>query len=142
MKVMVAIPRMVEDEAIEGTLKNVILTSVPLHLMVVLRTVVYCLRYGLETLLLGAVLGLTLGLFAPFTARVAMTVFLTLAGTCGIGLALAGLALVYKSVGSVVGVIGNLTLLFSGALVPLDGLGGLFVSDYLGHYDIAQISYF
>lgn len=127
MKVMVAIPRMVEDEAMGGTLENVILAPVSLPTTVILRTVVCCLRYGLETLLLGAVLSIVLGLFVPLTAKVVAIILLTLAGTCGMGLALAGLALVYKAVGSVVGVVGNLALLFSGALVPLDGLGGLFV---------------
>ena len=127
MKVMIAIPRMVDDEATMGTLENVILAPVSLATTVVLRTVVYCFRYGLETLLLGIVLSLTLGLYMPLTAEAAIIVLLTLAGTCGIGLALAGLALVHKAMGSVVGVIGNLALLFSGALVPLEGVGELFV---------------
>ena len=127
MKVMVAIPRMVEDEATMGTLENVILAPVSLPTTVVLRTVVYCLRYGLEALLLGAMLSLMLGLFVPLSVGGAVIILLTLTGTCGMGLALAGLALVYKSVGSIVGVIGNLALLFSGALVPLDGLGELFL---------------
>lgn len=127
MKVMVAIPRMVEEEATMGTLENVILAPVSLPTTVVLRTVVYCLRYGLETLLLGTVLSLVLGLFVPLTQKAAVIMLLMLTATCGIGLALAGLTLVYKTVGSMVGVISNLALLVSGALVPLDGLGGLFV---------------
>lgn len=126
MKVMVTIPRMIEEEATVGTLENVILAPVSLFTTVVLRSVVHCLRYGLETLLLGVMLSLILGLFVPLSVRATVIILLTLTGTCGMGLALAGLTLVYKTVGSIVGVIGNLALLFSGALVPLDGLGGLF----------------
>jgi ABC-type polysaccharide/polyol phosphate export permease len=51
---------------------------------------------------------------------------LLLLGSCGVGFALAGLALLYKSVSSVSSVIGNLALLVSGALLPLDGLGPIF----------------
>ena len=117
---------MVEDEALLGTLENVVLAPVSLFTTIVLRLVVHCLRYSLETLLLGILLSLILGLDISLTGRAGGIILLTLARTCGIGLALAGLALVYKTVGSIVGVIGNLALLFSGALVPLDGLGSLF----------------
>ena len=127
MKVMVAIPQMVEEEATMGTLENVFLAPVSLPRTLVLRTAVYCLRYSLETLLLGVVLSLFLGLSLPLSSSAGFVILLTLAGVCGMGLALAGLALVYNSVGSIAGVIGNLALLFSGALVSLDGLGGLFV---------------
>ncbi len=127
MKVMVAIPTMVEEEAVLGTLENVVLASGALLKTIVLRTIVISFRFGVETLLLGLVLSKVMGLTLPFSASMLLVTLLLLVSTCGVGLTLAGLALLYKSVRSVTSVIGNLALLLSGALVPLDGLGNIFV---------------
>ncbi|MAU00634.1 MAG: hypothetical protein CL608_26110 [Anaerolineaceae bacterium] len=126
MKLMVAMPTMVEEESVLGTLENVMLTAVAFEKTLVLRTVVMMLRLGLETALLGTVLSLLLGLTLSFTPGTAFVTLLLLLGSCGVGFALAGLALLYKSVSSISSVIGNLALLLSGALVPLDGLGMIF----------------
>ncbi len=127
MKLMVAMPTMVEEESVLGTLENVVLTAVAFEKTLVLRTVVMMLRLGLETALLGTVLSLALGLTLSFTPGTAFVTLLLLLGSCGVGFALAGLALIHKSVSSVSSVIGNLALLLSGALVPLDGLGTIFI---------------
>ncbi len=127
MKVMVAIPMMVEEEAVLGTLESMVLASEALLKTVVLRTIVISLRFGAETLFLGVVLSLIMGLTLPFSASALLITLLLLVSTCGVGLALAGLTLLYKSVRSVTSVIGNLALLLSGALVPLDGLGNMFL---------------
>ena len=126
MKLMVAMPTMVEEESVLGTLENVVLTAVAFEKTLVLRTVVVMLRLGLETALLGTVLSLLLGLTLSFTPGMAFVTLLLLLGSCGVGFALAGLAMLYKSVSSISSVIGNLALLLSGALVPLDGLGMIF----------------
>ncbi|MFZ1397476.1 MAG: ABC transporter permease [Candidatus Promineifilaceae bacterium] len=126
MKLMVAILTMVEEESVVGTLENIILTNVSFEKTLVLRTVVMTLRLGLETALLATVLSLALGLTLTFTPATILITLLLLLGSCGVGFALAGLALLYKSVSSVSSVIGNLALLLSGALVPLDGLGPIF----------------
>ena len=55
------------------------------------------------------------------------TTLLLLLESRDVGFALAGQALFYKSVSNVSGVIGKLALLLSGALVPLDGLGAVFI---------------
>lgn len=127
MKVMVSVPTMIEEEAVWGTLENIALSAHALEKTLILRTLVMALRLGLETALLGSVLSLVLGLtrimIAPYGVFVA---FLLLLSSCGIGFALAGLALLYKSVSSLSSVVGNLALLLSGALVPLDGLGAVF----------------
>ena len=51
---------------------------------------------------------------------------LTLIGVWGVSLTLGGLALLYKSINSVVNVFSLLALLFTGALVPLNNLGIVF----------------
>ena len=84
------------------------------------------LRLGLETSLLATVLSLILGLSLIFTPVTIFITLLLLLGSYGVGLVLTGLALLYKSVSSVSSVIGNLALLLSGALVPIDGLGAIF----------------
>ncbi len=127
MKIIVAIPTMIEDESVFGTLENVVLTAIPFQKTVVLRTVVMMLRLGLETALLGFILSLFLGLTLSFTPGMAFVMLLLLLGSCGVGFALAGLALIHKSVSTLSSVIGNLALLLSGALVPLDGLGMIFI---------------
>ena len=126
MKLMVAIPTIVEEESVVGTLENITLTTVAFEKTLILRTIVMTLRLGLETALLATVLSLALGLTLPFTPATIFITLLLLLGSCGVGFALAGLALLYKSVSSVSSVIGNLALLLSGALVPLDGLGTIF----------------
>ena len=126
MKLMVAIPTMVEEEAVVGTLENITLTNVAFEKTLILRTVVMTLRLVLETALLATVLSLALGLTLTSTPATSFITLLLLLGSCGVGFALAGLALLYKSVSSVSSVIGNLALLLSGALVPLDGLGPIF----------------
>ena len=126
MKLMVAIPTMVEEESVVGTLENITLTTVAFQKTLILRTVVITLRLVLETALLATVLSLALGLTLSFTAATSFITLLLLLGSCGVGFALAGLALLYKSVSSVSSVIGNLALLLSGALVPVDSLGTIF----------------
>lgn len=126
MKLMVAIPTMVEEESVMGTLENITLTTVTFQKTLILRTIVMLLRLGLETALLSTILSLALGLTLTFTAATIFITLLLLLGSCGVGFALAGLALLYKSVSSISSVIGNLALLLSGALVPLDGLGLIF----------------
>jgi len=127
MKLIVAIPTMIEDESVVGTLENVVLTAIAFEKTVVLRTAVMMFRLGLETALLGFILSLFLGLTLSFTPGMVLVMLLLLLGSCGVGFALAGLALIHKSVSSVSSVIGNLALLLSGALVPLDGLGTIFI---------------
>lgn len=126
MRTFAAVPRMVEEEAGVGTLEILFLSPLSPLSIVGLRTAVLCLRYGLETAVLGLVLALLLHLPLVLSPTALPVLLLTLLGACGVGLAVAGLALVHKSVGSVVGVVSFLALLVSGALAPLDGLGTLF----------------
>jgi len=52
--------------------------------------------------------------------------FLTLAGVWGVGFALAGLAMIYKNIASVTGLVAYLAFTISGAFVPINSLGVVF----------------
>lgn len=127
MGVLRAIPLIVVEESRTGTLENVLTsTYLPFGTLFAFRILARCLRSILETALLGLVLVLffRLPLTPSFTA--VLVALLTLAGACGVGMALAGLAMIYKSVGSVTSLVANLAFLISGALVPINGLGLVF----------------
>lgn len=127
MSVMAAIPAMMEEEASVGTLENVWISPVAPIQIVLMRTVTLCLRYGIETWLLAIVLGKLLHVSLHLSPLAAVIILLTLAGTCGVGIGLAGLGMVHKSVSNVANVISNLALIISGALVPLNSLGEFFI---------------
>jgi ABC-2 type transport system permease protein len=127
MKVMTAIPAMIEEEASVGTLENIWTSPVSPVKILSMRVITLCLRYGMETCLLAIMLGWLLHLSLNLTPLAILIVLLTLAGTCGVGMGLAGLSVVYKSVSSVTDVISSLALIISGALVPLNSLGQFFI---------------
>jgi len=126
MKLLAAMPRMIEEEARVGTLENLFLSPWSLLQIVLLRTAVLALRYFGETAVLAVLLTTILKLPLPLTPLSWFIILLTLVGTAGIGLALAGLALVYKSVGPVVTLFSNLALLVSGALIPIHSMQTIF----------------
>ena len=122
MKLLAAMPRMIEEEARVGTLENLFLSPWSLLQIVLLRTAVLALRYLVETAVLALLLTIILKLPLPLIPLSWLIIILTLVGTAGIGLALTGLALVYKSVGPVVTLFSNLALLISGALIPIHSI--------------------
>jgi len=126
MKLLSAMPRMIEEEARVGTLATLFLSPWSLLQIVLLRTAVLALRYFGETAVLALLLTTILQLPLPLTPLSWLIIFLTLIGTVGIGLALTGLALVYKSVGPVVTLFSNLALLVSGALIPIHSMPTVF----------------
>ncbi len=102
MKLLAAMPRMIEEEARMGALATLFLSLWSLLQIVLLRTAVLALRYFGETAVLAILLTTILKLPLLLTPLSWLIILLTLVGTAGIGLALTGLALVYKSVGPVV----------------------------------------
>ncbi len=125
--VLIAIPHMIEEEASTGTLENVMVTSyIPFPLLFFFRVIARSIRSCLEVFLLG--LGLTLIFRLPLTMSptALLVTFLTLVGVWGVGFALAGLAMVYKNIGSVTSLVVYLAFTISGAFVPLNALTGLF----------------
>lgn len=121
--VLSATTESVTTEAQQGTLESVILAPVSPVLTFSLRLTAVMTRRAIETLLLGFALMLLLGLYMMPNGLSLFVALLTLLGVSGVGLGLGGLALVYKSVDSVVAVVSLLAVLFTGALVPLNSLG-------------------
>jgi len=124
--VLSATTESVTAEAQQGTLESVILAPVSPVLTFSLRLTAVMTRQAIETLLLGFILAFLLGLYMMPNVLSLLVVLLTLLGVSGMGLALGGLALVYKSVDSVVAVVSLLAVLYTGALVPLNSLGIVF----------------
>ncbi|MEZ4594923.1 MAG: hypothetical protein R3D55_27840 [Chloroflexota bacterium] len=126
MKVMVAIPTMVEEESVVGTLENITLTTVAFQKTLILRTVVMTLRLGLETALLATVLSLALGLTLTFTPATILITLLLLLGSWGAGFALA-IRRCFTKASAVLAASLAVWLCCCQALwCPLDGLGPIF----------------
>ena len=126
MAVLGAATGAVATEAREGTLENVVLAPFSPLLTFSLRVLTSALVSGSQTLILGTILALLLNVQFPVTGSALAVILLTLLGVGGIGLGLGGLALIYKSTESIVGLFSLLALVMTGALVPLEGLGAVF----------------
>ena len=125
--VLVAVPRMIEQEASMGTLENVMVTSyLPFSVLFFFRVIARSIRSCLEALLLGLVLTFVFGLSLTMSPAAFLITFLTLAGVWGIGFALAGLAMIYKNIASVTSLVAYLAFTISGAFVPINSLGVVF----------------
>jgi ABC-2 type transport system permease protein len=117
--IMSAIARVAVEESRTGTLEQLFLSRLHPGLVLLIRTIGFILNYGIRGSLLGIVLAIVLGVFQPVSPLAVLVFMMTIAGACGLGFALAGLALVYKQVEKVVSPIWQMLVFFSGALVPL-----------------------
>lgn len=127
MRVLAAMPEMMAEEARTGTLESIVVASqLNVTGLLLLRVLARSTRSVLETVLLGVVLVWLFSLSLDLSLTAVVVVILTMVGTWGAGFILLGLALLYKSVGSVAGLVANLAFLLSGAFVPINGLGWLF----------------
>lgn len=127
MAALAAIGQDITREAQHGTLEAILMAPVaPLRLFL-MRSASAAVTQSVLTAVLGIALFLILRLPAPHLSLGALVVLLlTVAGVIGVSLAIGGIALIYKRVASIVGVIGLLSVLLSGALVPLNSLGPLY----------------
>jgi ABC-2 type transport system permease protein len=123
MGTLANITQEVTRESREGTLESVVLSPVAPSLLFVLRLVTGFIVQGLRTLVIALILAVALNLSVHLTMAVPVLLLITTAGVAGVGLALGGLALVYKNIDSVVSLVASLAVLFTGALVPLNTLG-------------------
>ena len=126
MSVLVATVDSVTEEARQGTLESVMLTPVSQSVIFSLRIMVVFIRHTVETIVLGLALAFILDLSFTLSGLALLVMGLTIVSVAGVGLGLGGLAMVYKSIDSVVGVVTLLAVLFTGALVPLNRLGIVF----------------
>lgn len=126
MGTMTATTQMIHNEAQEGTLEAILISSVTPTGLAFLRVSAVFTRQFIETFLLGGILTLILGVVIPLNSAAFLVFLLTILAVAGVGLALGGLALVYKNIASVVGVVGLLALFLTGAVLPLNELGLFF----------------
>lgn len=129
MTVFAAIPEMVEEEAQMGVLENVMLTTrLPLTALFGCRIIARSVRSLVETVILGLITTWLFHISLPWSGTAVIVILLTWLGATAIGFGLAGVALVHKSINSVVGIITTLSLFISGAAVPLNNLGEVFAA--------------
>lgn len=127
MRVFGMMPEMMTEEAETGTLESVVIaTAIDFKHLVLLRVLARSVRSAAETLLLGVVLAWLLRVPLTLSLTAVSIIVMTLIGTWGAGFILMGLALLYKSVSSIAGLVANLAFLISGAFVPINGLGWVF----------------
>ena len=124
--VLVATTDSVTEEARHGTLESVILAPISPLMIFSLRITAVFTRQAVETIVLGLALAFILNLPSTWSGPAFLVMGLTIVSVAGVGLALGGLAMIYKSIDSVVGVVTLLAVLFTGALVPLNNLGVVF----------------
>jgi ABC-2 type transport system permease protein len=123
MGTLASITQEVTRESREGTLESVVLSPVAPSLLFVLRLATGFIVQGLRTLAIGLILAVAINPSVHLTIAVPVLLLITTAPVAGVGLALGGLALVYKNIDSVVSLVALLAVLFTGALVPLNTLG-------------------
>jgi ABC-2 type transport system permease protein len=127
MALLAATAGLLSAEAREATLESILLSPVPPLILFGLRTLAAMLVLGGQTLILGAILGLLMQIPLVLSGPALLIMLLTLVGAGGFGFALAGLAFAFKSIDSVVSVFSLLALVLTGAIVPLDQLGVLYL---------------
>ena len=125
--VLSSMPSMIEAEVSTGTLENLVLSShQPFIWLFSGRVLARSIFSFMETVLLAAVLSFVFRLPLSISPTAVFVLLLTLGGVVGVGFALAGLALIYKSISSVTELVGYLAFSISGAFIPINALGGLF----------------
>lgn len=127
MLTMSAIAGTVEKEAETGTLEALLKSPTSALRMFVARTASISFMRGIQTLLMAFIFVVVLGLRLKVSIGTGFVSFLTLAGACGVGLAFAGLAFLNKQVGALASIVGNMSLFFTGALVPINSLEWAFM---------------
>jgi ABC-type polysaccharide/polyol phosphate export permease len=126
-----AIAEVVSNESRTGTLEQLFSAGLRPVAVLASRTVGFLLDYGIRGLLLGTVAAAILGILRPIPPFAAVVFVLTAIGACGLGFALAGLALTYRPIGGLVNPLWQMLVFFTGALAPLTLPGLVLVSKAL-----------
>jgi ABC-2 type transport system permease protein len=117
---------MLSEEARAGTLEQMYMTSAPMGLVMVGRSLGALAVAAVQAAIIGGAIVLPLRLRVvvdPPVVAAAVPVFaLTMAGLFGFGFIVAGMTIVFKQIGTLVNMIQNLLLFLSGALLPVDRL--------------------
>jgi ABC-2 type transport system permease protein len=124
------ISRSISDEAESGTLEQICLSPIPLTVVFAARSVVYLTIASVRGVIAAVILALIVGVL-PINASLISLFLASLPGACGLGLALAGLALVFKRTKAVTGLVFGLMIFLTGAFVGLEKTGWLFTATQL-----------
>ncbi len=120
--VLVDIARIATEEAHTGTLEQLFLSGLRPGLVFLARSLGILVNHGIRGLVLAFLLAAILGIRQPVTLLAVIVFVLTLAGACGLGFALAGLALVYKRIGGTLQLLWQMLVFFTGALAPIQNI--------------------
>jgi ABC-2 type transport system permease protein len=120
--VLVDIARIATEEAQTGTLEQLFLSGLRPGLVFLARSLGILVNRGIRGLVLAFILAAILGLLQPVPPLAVLVFALTLAGACGLGFALAGLALVYKRIGGALHLLWQMLVFFTGALAPIQNI--------------------
>jgi ABC-2 type transport system permease protein len=120
--ILVDIARVATDEAHTGTLEQLFLSGLHPGIVFLGRSLGILVNHGVRGLVLAFILGAFLGILVPITPLAVIIFVLTLAGACGLGFALTGLALVYKRIGGGLQLLWQMLVFFTGALAPIQNI--------------------
>jgi ABC-2 type transport system permease protein len=122
---LVAIGKMswgLREETQTGTLEQMYMSSLPMGLLLIGRTLATMVITTLEVAVAFLPLALLLNIRLPWTWEVLPLALLTLAGLYGFGFIVGGATLVFKQVESLANLLQNVLLFLNGALLPVDRL--------------------
>jgi ABC-2 type transport system permease protein len=122
---MSEMPYAISEEAQTGTLEQVCLMPVPLSGILTIRSLAYFIGVGAKGILAAALLAFFV---APLPAGPTLIVLflISLVGAYGLGFLFAGVALVFKRTEAMLGLVFNLMIFLTGALVGLESLGWIY----------------
>jgi len=119
--------RHISRETQEGTLEQIFLSPIPPIWVITARIIAITLIRFIRIFIMGSLFIWLLDLNAfTLTPASILILFLTISSTVGLSLIFAGLTLAYKSIDSLIGIITLLAVLYTGALIPLNGIGATF----------------
>jgi ABC-2 type transport system permease protein len=117
--ILVDIARIATEEAHTGTLEQLFLSYLRPGSVFLARSLGILVNHGVRGLVLAFILAAILGILQSVTSSAVIIFALTIAGACGLGFALAGLALVYKRIGGGLQLLWQMLVFFTGALAPI-----------------------
>jgi ABC-2 type transport system permease protein len=117
--VMSSIAHVAEDESRTGTLEQLFLTGLSPQVVFLIRSAGRILLEITQGVPLALLLAILLGVVQPVPLSAILAFTLTLLGACGLGFALAGIAMVTKRADSLIRTVWQMLVFFSGALAPM-----------------------
>jgi ABC-2 type transport system permease protein len=120
--VLADIARVATEEAHSGTLEQLFLSGLRPGIVFLGRSLGILVNHGFRGLILAFILAAILGILVPVTPLAVIVFVLTLTGACGLGFALAGLALVYKRIEGSLQLLWQMLVFFTGALAPIHNI--------------------